>query len=66
MMIRDGAATRVTSYLYLTPPLTAMMAWVLFGEPITLTTLAGTALTVVALWLLTHDPATVGAGTARD
>jgi drug/metabolite transporter (DMT)-like permease len=66
MMIRDGAATRVTSYLYLTPPLTAMMAWVLFGEPITLTTLAGTALTVVALWLVTHDPATVGAGTARD
>jgi drug/metabolite transporter (DMT)-like permease len=54
IMIRDGAATRVTSYLYLTPPLTALMAWVLFAEPITPTTLAGTALTVVALWLVTH------------
>ena len=54
IMIRDGAATRVTSYLYLTPPVTALMAWVLFAEPITATTLAGTALTVVALWLVTH------------
>jgi drug/metabolite transporter (DMT)-like permease len=54
IMIRDGAATRVTSYLYLTPPLTALMAWILFAEPITPTTLAGTALTVVALWLVTH------------
>ncbi len=54
IMIRDGAATSVTSYLYLTPPVTALMAWVLFAEPITATTLAGTALTVVALWLVTH------------
>jgi len=52
MMIRDGAATQVASYMYLTPPVTALMAWALFAEPITLTTLAGTALTVVALWLV--------------
>ncbi len=52
MMIRDGAATQVASYMYLTPPVTALMAWALFAEPITLTTLAGTALTVLALWLV--------------
>ena len=52
MMIRDGAATQVASYMYLTPPVTALMAWALFAEPITLTTLLGTALTVVALWLV--------------
>jgi len=52
MMIRDGAATQVTSYLYLTPPVTALMAWVLFAEPITMTTLLGTALTVLALLLV--------------
>ncbi|MES3006489.1 MAG: DMT family transporter [Pseudomonadota bacterium] len=55
IMIRDGAATRVTSYLYLTPPVTAVMAWLLFDEPMTPVTLTGTALTVVALWLVTHQ-----------
>ncbi len=55
MMIRDGAATKVTSYLYLTPPVTALMAWALFAEPITLTTLVGTAMTVVALWLVVRE-----------
>lgn len=55
IMIRDGAAMRVTSLLYLTPPLTAMMAWILFAEPITFTTIAGTALTVLALWLVMHE-----------
>ncbi len=56
MMIRDGEATRVTSLLYLTPPVTALMAWLLFAEPITITTLIGTALTVLALWLVMHAP----------
>ncbi|MBB6591137.1 DMT family transporter [Ralstonia solanacearum] len=32
MLIRQGAATKVTSLLYLTPPTTAVMAWALFGE----------------------------------
>ncbi|EAP74674.1 Transporter, drug/metabolite exporter family [Ralstonia solanacearum UW551] len=32
MLIRHGAATKVTSLLYLTPPTTAVMAWALFGE----------------------------------
>lgn len=66
IMIRDGAATRVTSLLYLTPPLTALMAWILFSEPITLTTIFGTALTVLALWLVMHDRPSVAASPARD
>ena len=32
VLIRKGAATKVTSLLYLTPPTTAVMAWALFGE----------------------------------
>ena len=35
LLIQRGAATAVTSLLYLVPPCTALMAWVLFGEPIT-------------------------------
>ena len=57
VMIRDGAATKVTSYLYLTPPTTALMAWVLFDETITAMTIFGTAVTVVGLILVTKPPA---------
>lgn len=52
MMIRDGAATKVTSLLYLTPPTTALMAWFLFDERISPVSIAGTLLTVVAVWMV--------------
>jgi drug/metabolite transporter (DMT)-like permease len=45
MLIQRGAAASVTSLMYLVPPTTAMMAWLLFGETITWATLLGTALT---------------------
>jgi drug/metabolite transporter (DMT)-like permease len=45
MLIQRGAAASVTSLMYLVPPTTAMMAWLLFGEAITWVTLLGTALT---------------------
>jgi drug/metabolite transporter (DMT)-like permease len=49
-MIRRGAATEVTRLLYLTPPTTALMAWMLFAEPITLEMVLGTLLTVIGVW----------------
>ena len=52
LLIQRGAATSVTSLMYLVPPTTAVMAWALFGEPITLTTLAGTALTALGVSLV--------------
>lgn len=52
MLIHRGAATAVTSLLYLVPPTTALMAWVLFAEPITPATLAGTALTALGVSLV--------------
>lgn len=55
IMIREGAATRVSSYMYLTPPTTALMAWALFDERITPMTIAGTVLTVLALLMVLHD-----------
>jgi drug/metabolite transporter (DMT)-like permease len=45
LLIQKGAAASVTSLMYLVPPCTAMMAWVLFDEPITTVTLMGIALT---------------------
>jgi drug/metabolite transporter (DMT)-like permease len=52
VLIREGAATEVTSLLYLTPPTTAIMAFVLFDEPITLLTLLGTLSTAFGVWLV--------------
>lgn len=52
MMIRKGAATKVTSLLYLTPPTTALMAWFLFDEPFTLMMALGLALTMTGVVLV--------------
>jgi drug/metabolite transporter (DMT)-like permease len=52
MLIQRGAAASVTSLMYLVPPTTAVMAWMLFGESITLMTLAGTALTALGVSLV--------------
>jgi drug/metabolite transporter (DMT)-like permease len=57
LLIQKGAATAVTSLLYLVPPTTALMAWVLFGEPITVFTLAGMALTAAGVALVVRSPA---------
>jgi len=56
LLIQRGAATSVTSLLYLVPPCTAALAWLLFGEPITGLTLAGTALTAVGVSLVVRAP----------
>lgn len=58
MLIQRGAATTVTTLLYLVPPTTALMAWVLFDEPITLVTLLGTALTAIGVSLVVRQVTT--------
>ncbi|CAN7298322.1 MULTISPECIES: DMT family transporter [unclassified Variovorax] len=52
MLIQRGTATAVTSLLYLVPPCTAVMAWLLFAEPITAMTLAGIAMTAIGVSLV--------------
>ena len=48
-MIRSGEATKVATYFYLVPILTAAEAWLLFGEAITLPMLVGMAITIIGL-----------------
>jgi drug/metabolite transporter (DMT)-like permease len=57
VLIQRGAATRVTSLLYLVPACTALLAWLLFAESFTPTMLAGMALTVVGVALVVRAPA---------
>ena len=64
LLIQRGAATTVTSMLYLVPPCTALMAWVLFDEAIALSTLAGMAVTALGVSLVVRRP--VGALSRLD
>ena len=56
LLIQRGAATQVTSLLYLVPPSTALMAWLLFKEPLTPVMLLGMALTAVGVSMVVRSP----------
>lgn len=51
-LIRKSAATQVASLLYLTPPTTAVMAWVMFGEALSIVGMAGMVLAVIGVALV--------------
>jgi drug/metabolite transporter (DMT)-like permease len=63
MLIQRGAATTVTSLLYLVPPTTALMAWVLFDEAITAVTVFGIVLTAIGVSLVVRAPKATAAVT---
>lgn len=52
LLIRSGSAVNVASLFYLTPPTTALIAWLLFGETLSLTALAGMLLAVGGVYLV--------------
>jgi drug/metabolite transporter (DMT)-like permease len=56
-LIRRSAATRVVSLFYLTPPFTALMAWVLFDERLALVSLVGMAVCVFGVFLVNRPVA---------
>lgn len=57
MLIRRGAATRVVSLFYLTPPTTALMAWALFGESLSPLGVLGMAVAVLGVALVVRRAA---------
>lgn len=56
MLIQKGAATQVTSLMYLVPPCTAVLAWLLFREALSLNIVAGMALTAAGVALVVREP----------
>ena len=48
-LIRKNAATHVSSLMYLTPPVTALLAWLLFGESFGIAGVAGMLLAVTGV-----------------
>ncbi len=53
-MIRHGEASRVSSLFFLTPPVTAVMAWLLFDERLPPVALAGLALSATGVALVSR------------
>ncbi|MFZ6754456.1 DMT family transporter [Undibacterium sp. Dicai25W] len=52
VLIRHGEATKVTSYMYLVPAVTALMAWLMFGEKFTLTAVVGMVIALMGVALV--------------
>jgi drug/metabolite transporter (DMT)-like permease len=52
LMIQRGAVSRVTALLYLVPPTTAVIAWLMFGERITAWMLLGMLVAAYAVYLV--------------
>ena len=52
LLIRSGSAVNVASLFYLTPPMTAVIAFVIFGENLTLTASIGMLLAVSGVYLV--------------
>ena len=52
LLIRRGAATAVSSLMYLVPPVTALIAYLMFDEKLTLFSVAGMLVTVAGVALV--------------
>lgn len=59
-LIKHGEASKVASLFYLVPPVTALMAWLLFDEPLGAVKVAGIVLTALGVWLVMRRPARRG------
>ena len=55
LLIQQGAATSVASLMYLVPPCTAVLAWLIFGESLGLAVLAGLVLTATGVALVVRQ-----------
>ncbi|MFM8508977.1 MAG: DMT family transporter [Betaproteobacteria bacterium] len=56
LLIQRGAAMKVASLFYLVPPCTALMAWALFGEPLSWGLLVGLTLAAIGVGLVQRSP----------
>ena len=60
-----SSPTRVTSVLYLSPPVTMIWAWLMFGEPLSWAMAVGLVVSLAGIVVVARSPAVV-AGRTRD
>jgi len=63
-MLKHGSAARTTANFYLMPGVTAVMAWLLLGERLSLLAVAGLATASIGCWLVASRPADGRGGVA--
>ncbi len=51
-LIREGESAKVASYFYLVPPVTALEAWLLFDEELSVISLLGIGIVVLGVYLV--------------
>ncbi|MGH8881063.1 MAG: EamA family transporter, partial [Stackebrandtia sp.] len=51
--------TRVSTLLYLTPPATAVTAWIMFGQTVTVLSALGMVVCAIAVMMVLRSPRTV-------
>jgi len=56
------SATRVSSLIYLTPPVTTIWAFIMFGDPITVAAIAGFLLCLTGVWMARNRDPLSGVG----
>ena len=54
-MIKRGEAVKVISLFYMVPPVTAVMAWMAFGEELGLIAYAGIVVTTIGVALVVRQ-----------
>ena len=54
LLIRRGAVSRVAALIYLVPPLTAIEAFLFFGESLSAVQIVGMVVTAAGVWLATR------------
>lgn len=52
LCLRRSSETRVSSVLYLSPPITLLWAWAMFDEPLSWQMAAGMAVSAIGIWLV--------------
>ena len=63
LVLRRSGATRVSTLLFLTPPTTALWAFLMFGTRPALLALPGAAVCALAVWLVVRRPRPITAVT---
>ncbi|MGL4230772.1 MAG: DMT family transporter, partial [Casimicrobium sp.] len=53
-LLRTGSITKLTSTMYIVPALTALMAWLMFKERLTINVLLGMIVTLVGIYLVVN------------
>jgi len=66
LLMRHGQATGVTSLLYLTPPVAAIVEWAVYGVAPTLAMWAGMAIACIGVALATVDAGRLARGTVVE